>query len=447
MPSAGLRRIREWARPAQGSFGHGVLTLAGGTAGVQALYLVSLPLLTRLFTVEEMGDFTVFQALLAVLLVVSAWRYEVAIFVAGDNRESANVLALSLFVVLASSVIVAGLLWGLAAGFELPARYAVIAQHWMLLWVALVGAGVSLVLTQWTLRERSFATVARARVSQVFFQVVAQVGLAFAWPAGPGLLVGVAFGRIMGCGPLVARLLRVDRPKLPPIEWPSIVDAARRYVQYPLFSAPGALLNTTTLQLPPILLLFMFGQDVAGWFGLMIRVSSAPMMLIGKSVSDAYAAEFSRLLRDNPAGLRRLFLSTFRRLALLGLGPLVVMLTAGPWLFQLVFGADWHEAGVYGRLAALYVFAEFCCFPLFMTLGLLKRQRVQFVWDGVLIVALLAGLWIIWSLGGGPRTAVAYYGLCFGVMYFAHAWLSFRMLRLAAVGVDPGRVTHDRTAT
>lgn len=436
MPSAGLLRIREWARPAHGSFGHGVLTLASGTAGVQALYLVSLPLLTRLFTVEEMGDFTVFQALLAVLLVVSAWRYEVAIFVAGDERESANVLALALFVVLASSAVVAGLLWGVSVGFALPARYAVIAQHWILLWLALVGAGVALVLTQWTLRERAFVVVAQARVSQVFFQVVAQIGLAFAWPAGPGLLVGAAFGRIMGCGPLVSRLLRLDRTKLPSIQWTTMVGVARRYAQYPVFSAPGALLNTTTLQLPPILLLTLFSQDVAGWFGLMIRVSSAPMMLIGKSVSDAYAAEFSRLLRDNPAALRRLFVSTFRRLALLGLGPLVVMVAAGPYLFRLVFGADWHEAGVYGRLAALYVFAEFCCFPLFMTPGLLKRQRIQFLWDGSLIAALLAGLWGIWSMGGGPRTAVLFYGLCFGTMYFVHVWVSYRLL---GVAIDEAR--------
>lgn len=421
-----------WPRLAEGSFGRGVVTLASGTAGVQALYLVCLPLLTRLYSVEQVGDLTVFQALLAVLLVVSALRYEVAIFVSSDDREAINLLALAAVVVVLSSLATAAVLAGVPALASLPGRYSVLTRNWGWLWLAQVGAGLALALTQWTLRRRSYATVATARVSQVSSQLGTQLLLGLVWPGGGGLIAGDAAGRLAGCAVLARRLFRVDRALLGEIKKARVAKAAREYADYAVYSAPGALLNTATLQLPPIMLMFMFGSQVAGWFGLMIRVSSAPMMLIGKSVSDAYASEFSRLIRENPGALKGLFLSTFRRLALIGLLPLVVMSVAGPWLFHLVFGAAWREAGVYGRCAAIYVFAEFCCFPLFLTLSLLKKQRVQLAWDATLVALLVLGLPAVWFLGGGPRVAVLYYGICFGLMYFVHVWLSYRMLGAVA---------------
>jgi O-antigen/teichoic acid export membrane protein len=420
-----------WQGPAEGTFGRGVLTLASGTAGVQALYLVCLPLLTRLYTVEQMGDLTVFQALLAVLLVISALRYEVAIFVSGDDREAINLLGLAAIVVLLGSTVTVVVFTAVPALTDLPARYSATARHWPWLWLGQVGAGLALVLTQWTLRQRSFATVATARVSQVSSQLGTQLVLGLLWPGGVGLIVGDVVGRLTGGVALARRLFRVDGGLLGEIRKPRLLRAARDHADYAIYSTPGALLNTATLQLPPILLMFMFGQNVAGWFGLMIRVSSAPMMLIGKSVSDAYASEFSRLLREDPAALKPLFLSTFRRLALLGLVPLVIMAAVGPWLFQVVFGAEWREAGIYARCAALYVFAEFCCFPLILTMSLMKRQGVQLAWDATLIVLLLAGLGAVWFFDGGPRAAVVYYGLCFGLMYFVHVWISFRMLGAA----------------
>jgi O-antigen/teichoic acid export membrane protein len=419
-----------------GSFGHGVLTLAGGTAGVQALYLICLPILTRLFTVHEMGDLTVYQALLSILLVVAAFRYEVAIYVSGDDHEAISVLALSVASVFLSSLVVAAGFFVLSITVDLGEQYSVVTRYWGLIWLGQIGAGLALVLTQWTLRQRSFATVATARVSQVFSQLVTQLALGFAGIGGAGLLIGDVVGRLTGAATLALRLVRREGHLLGGIRASSIVRDARVHAGYPMYSTPAALLNTVTLQLPPILFLFMFGQHVAGWFGLMIRVCSAPMMLIGKSVSDAYASEFSRLLRDNPAALKPLFTRTFRKLALLGLAPLCVILIAGPWLFGLVFGADWAESGVYARFVALYTFAEFCCFPLFLTPSLLRRQRVQLAWDALLIGALLAGLWTVWSLGWGPRAAVLYYGLCFALMYFIHVWISFRMLsQVHAAGV------------
>ena len=418
-------------RYATGTFGHGVLTLAGGTAGIQGLYLVCLPIITRLFTVQQMGDLTVFQSLLSVLLVVAAMRYEVAIYVSGEAEKAINVLALSVAAVFLTSGVVALGFFALSSLVDLPAQYAVVTHYWGLLWLGQIGAGLALVLTQWTLRQRSFGVVATSRVTQVFSQLVTQLTLGFAGMGSAGLLIGDVAGRLAGAATLALRLLRKERHLLGAIRAGAMIRDARAHVGYPLYSTPAALLNTVTLQLPPILFLFMFGQHVAGWFGLMIRVCSAPMMLIGKSVSDAYASEFSRLLRDDPAALTPLFIRTFRKLALLGLAPLSVMLIAGPWLFGLVFGTEWTEAGFYARFAALYTFAEFCCFPLFLTPSLLKRQRVQLAWDAVLITALLAGFWAVWSLGLGPRAAVLYYGLCFALMYFVHVWISFSMLSLA----------------
>ena len=64
------------------------LTLAGGGALAQALPLLLGPLLTRLFTPAEFGQYHLFAAVAANLAVVACGRYEFALPMAADAGEA-----------------------------------------------------------------------------------------------------------------------------------------------------------------------------------------------------------------------------------------------------------------------------------------------------------------------------------------------------------------------
>ena len=54
---------------------------------------------------------------------------------------------------------------------------------------------------------------------------------------------------------------------------------------------------------------------------------------------------------------------TAGRLLIVGALPTAVLLLAGPWLFGLVFGPTWTEAGDYARILAVAYLAQFVVNP------------------------------------------------------------------------------------
>lgn len=61
------------------SFVGKVALLTSGSAAGQLVLLLSYPLITRLYTPQDLGVMSVFQAALSMLVVVSAWRYNASI--------------------------------------------------------------------------------------------------------------------------------------------------------------------------------------------------------------------------------------------------------------------------------------------------------------------------------------------------------------------------------
>jgi O-antigen/teichoic acid export membrane protein len=88
--------------------------------------------------------------------------------------------------------------------------------------------------------------------------------------------------------------------------------------------------------------------------------------------------------------LGRLLRGAVRRLFLLGVGPAFVLVVAGPWMFGLIFGPTWTEAGEYARYLAVAYLAQFAVTPVSSTLFLLERQGRELVW-GCLRLLLTAG--------------------------------------------------------
>src|SRR5690606_7842279 len=76
----------------------GASVLAAGTAAGQALILLAMPLVTRLYSPEDFGVLAVYASILALLVVVITLKFETAIVLAESDETAAQLLLLSLAV-------------------------------------------------------------------------------------------------------------------------------------------------------------------------------------------------------------------------------------------------------------------------------------------------------------------------------------------------------------
>lgn len=402
-----------------------VTTLVSGTSLAMGLTYVARPILTRLYTPEMFGMLGVFAALVAVLSTISSGRYDDAVMLPEDNREARSVFALgfSILVMLSILTILVAVLRDSIA--ELIGKPE-LAPYLVVLPVSLMCAGLIRLSESWLTRVSRFRAVAGGRAAQsataVPIQLAAGLGHAGPWGLIGGLVAGQA-----GAASVLAYL---GRKSLTAGALPRLTDLkriARRFKDFPFFSGPSALLNSTSTQLPAFLLFFFFDAAVVGHYAQAYALLAVPIGLVGSSVGQVYFVRAARCRVDG--GLDILTQRVFRRLIELGLFPMLTILVAGPQIIEFVLGADWTTAGVYAQWLAIWLLFVFVSSPLTRLFDVLEKLRINLLFNtalfGVRLVALTAG-----GLIGKPLTAVAFYGVVSAATYLG---LLVWLLRIAEV--------------
>jgi O-antigen/teichoic acid export membrane protein len=126
------------------------------------------------------------------------------------------------------------------------------------------------------------------------------------------------------------------------------------------------------------------------------------MLLIG----DAVARVFLRHAIERSTQPQALVDSTrllMRVVFYIILPPMILLMVQGPALFELVFGAEWTEAGRFARILAISFFISFVYRVLSVFFDIHERQRMRLTVDAAQllarIVALLAG-GLLWGVDG-----------------------------------------------
>lgn len=358
-------------------FVRSVGVLVGGTAFAQALMVLVLPLLTRLYTPEDFSVLAVYASILGIISVAACLRLEIAIPLPQNDDDAANLLALAL----CSSAGVAGLSALIVALF--PTQIiALVAQPKLepFLWLLPLGIWLSssyAALQFWTTRKKRFSVIAKTRMTQAIGGAGAQVGLGWAGIAPLGLVLGQMINSGAGIFGLMRDALKNDRPALRAINWPSMQRTFSEYDRFPKYSTIESLANSVSIQLPVIIIAALAAGPEAGFLMLASRVIFAPMALIGGAVSQVYLSRASDELRADTLG--QFTANIMVGLVKTGVGPLVFAGIVAPVAFPVIFGSSWQRAGEMVAWMTPWCVLQFLASPISMILHVTQNQRAALI--------------------------------------------------------------------
>jgi O-antigen/teichoic acid export membrane protein len=391
------------------NFARNVATVVSASAVAQGLLLLASPLITRLYTPEDFGVFTVFASLLSILTVPACGRFEQAIALPDDDREAVNILTMALGVLLVTCLLLSTGLWFFGAEIARITRIERLQHYLWLLPPSLIGTGILQAMTSWTIRTKSFGILGWTQLGQSLVQISAQVlfGFLFAGPAG--LVVGAFIGRVGGAISLGWKATSLcHRPG-----FFSLWRLAKRYRRFPILSAPAALLSTLAQQMIPLIVITLFGPVVGGLFALIQRLLSAPTYLICTAVSQVYLAESARI-GVNRTKQKALFWSVSRKLLLLGSPLLVLSLLDSSQLVSIIFGDKWTDAASYVRPVSLLCYAMLVVNATGPILDVVERQDLHLLRELLRILITFGAVAISLTFRLSPLAAVQV--LCGGGM-------------------------------
>lgn len=367
-----------------------IRTVMNGALAAQALGFLVLPLLTRLFDPAAFGHFAAYQAVLLILSVCACLRFDQAILVAGSEREAVGLFQLCAVVAAFVSFIVF-VVAVLAPFIGLKgSSYGGLSLFWLVpaTWLAGMALAGSATLT----RLGAFSVSAWSRTWQAVANAATSVGSGLIAPVAGGLIAADLFGKLAALPSVLWRLRTGGADGLTRPKPRDLIALAKRFRKFPQLSVLGGLLNNGGTFMAPALMFVMFGATTAGQYALVDRAISLPLGLILLAVSQVFSSHFARFLRENPRGALPYLMRLVRNTALLGLVPGIVGAIAAPYLFSLVFGAEWAVAGQYAQILALAYYSSLIMGPINTALVVLERQQWQLGWEGGRLV-LIAAAW------------------------------------------------------
>lgn len=364
------------------SFVRKVGTLAGGTAAAQLITICAMPVVTRLYSPEQIGIVSLFLAFFGYWASTLSLRYEYALLVAQDDAESHWVHRVAVILVVVMSFTGVPLLWLLQSRnvFEfglLPWWSPLVAGPIFL------GFGIFMVSRSWALRAGLIPQITHASIARSGANAATRIGLGLVGGGVAALFIAELVGACASMVKLTSGTLRYFSSSRPAhFTYHGLLAVARKYSKFPLLETPSTWLDALAVTLPLPMVASLYGAEAAGWFALARMVVGVPNSQIGAAVADVFQMELAKAVLDHDARrARRVFYVVMRKMASFGLLPLVGATALAPWLIPLIFGQQWTEAGYAAAAIAPWLYMALIVGPLTRTLSVLQAQELKFIYD------------------------------------------------------------------
>lgn len=356
----------------RGGIVHSVGTLVTGTAFAQAVAVLVLPLLTRLYAPAEFSVLAVYTSFLGILGVVACLRLDIAIPLPDRDDQAASLLVLALASSAGFSLLVASVLLLFHAQISALLRIPAFVPYLWLVPVGMLLAGTYSALQFWSTRKKKFSQIAATRMTQALGGAGIQAGTGWLGMGPLGLLFGQMFSGGAGVMALARDAWKHDKSVLSAVTRNSMRDALWKYSRFPKYSALEALANTAGAQIPVIMIAALALGPEAGFLMLATRLMTAPMSLIGGSIAQVYLAHAPEELRAGRLGdfTSRILSGLLKT----GVGPLLFAgIVAGP-VAGIVFGKEWARVGELVAWMTPWFVLQFLSSPVSMVMHVKGHQ-------------------------------------------------------------------------
>jgi lipopolysaccharide exporter len=385
------------------SFSFNVLTLAGGTAFAQAIGLLVIPLLTRLYTPYDFGNYSLYTAGFGLLVPLVHFRYAQAIMLPKEDQEALEVLRLSLRLSVFFGVTI--FLIFISSDLSFLPLPKIIHQPWVLAIIscALVFGGTIQSYNEWSNRMKNYFLMSLSRVTQTGGMVLSQSAAGLIWGSSfLGLMSGHILGNVLGLAALIKgnNSLKGKPLFFSPLE--PLLSSMKRYKRFPLFTYWGNMLDGIASHGTPLMFALYFQSDMVGKYALANTALSAPVMLIGHSIAKVLYQRMSENLK-NGLDIRDLVRAVLFRQFLLSLIIGIVIYFFGPALFGFFFGDNWISAGYFAQILIPAMFFQFILSGLTTVLLVKERQGLLLIAQIVLALSTVASI-LIPGMGGFDET-------------------------------------------
>lgn len=332
---------------------------SGGNILAQAINIVSLPIITRLFHPADFGAFNLFMQFMALTTILISLRVEHVVMLPKTNDQAKELVGFVAGFGAMSCAGLTGICLGLVVAGLIPIKYQIWALILPLTSFLIVFAQAAQQLSQ---RSEDFRKSGMSEVANRAGNGLVSIGAGLLGLPGVWLGVATATGfasKILVVGGAFKSVSFA--PMRGALTGRTCIRAQGLEKLLGSMILSHGMLAVTTLA-PLTYIGYRYGEDLTGQFALVLGTLALPTTLIGNAVGQVFYQRASQLFANGGA-FSALLLANVRLLFFIALPAFLFVALTGPFLYPLVFGSQWHVAGETAQIYAVAAAFSFMTLP------------------------------------------------------------------------------------
>jgi O-antigen/teichoic acid export membrane protein len=390
-----------------------IVTLMTGTLVAQAITITIIPIITRIYSPEEFGEYSLFYSIVSVFGLISSLKYDQAIMLPRLEKDAKSIVLLTGLINIC--VVILTIISLLIFHDRL---YGYFKNQPFLIWLIPLGIlifGALQAIKSFSSRNQLYSTLSKVRVlnasSLVSIQSTGRALFNFNF---------LVFGRLISDFVSIIILYYNNYKKgflsASGVSVNRMLVNMKRYVYFPRYQSLTVFINSISQNAPIFLFTSFFSVEIAGLYALTVRVLQVPVSLVGASTKEVYYQKASKMYA-NGENIFRLYKDTTFTLAKLFIIPFFIVLFFGDTLFELVFGSDWLLSGNFSQILIIWVFFSFINPPSVISFSILSLQKIQLKLEILSVIFRILGIFI-------------------GYYYYNSFWVSIVLYSITSVCVN-----------
>jgi O-antigen/teichoic acid export membrane protein len=397
--------------------------LATGSVFSQAILVIVMPFLTRIYNPDAFGALAVFSATYAFTIPFATLKYDSTLILPKSNQSATHITVMVTLLVSVLMVLVGAVLGiMLLLGKEEPS--------WMLwLPVALWLGAIYTLTQQWSARRSNYRDFAHSQMVGALLNTSTSLILGL-WLGGRPIFLVLAF--IVGLGGSLSYMCWGKYRQFflfSRVRYANLLRRAIAYRQFPILVLPSTLLTVASQSSVPLILALYYSISEIGQFAIASRILLLPVAVIGGALVEAFRAEFVRRRRSRQKILG-LVVTTLRTLLIIAPPVFGGLALVAPYAFSFVFGTDYQEAGNITRALALGVGLQFIGTPFSVIFVALRRSAIGLKMQIVTTLLPLSVLFFSAAANFKLSAALALFSVASAISIIIMIFIAYRFCKM-----------------
>jgi O-antigen/teichoic acid export membrane protein len=315
-----------------------------GTIIAQAINIGVTLIITRIYSTESYGEFSLFFSISSFLGFIAAGGFEYLIPKQKDKSSAEGLFYLSLILALITA-------FGVLAGLVLIHLFVGLESVYYFLPLSVLSSSFFLTLNLEFTSRKAFGTISKNKIGQSVWVSTLQISLSYLSKSA-GLIIGLTLGRIFNILFFLIHFFRKHRLSgLSTLTRNKLISILRRNWKLGAGITQSHIFSRGALEAPIILISIIFNEAILRLYALSYRVLTLPVSLIANSVEQVIYKEVAERLIEGKQVIR-LILKNWGYLFSISIIPATVLMIWGEEIFAFLFGTEWAESGKIAKILA-----------------------------------------------------------------------------------------------